>query len=620
MRPWACAFLPLAILPSATALRGSVSQRLGSEDRDGDAVEEGSQGSGCPHGLTLSEELGTCYFDEDLIQENRSVTASAFSNLWSSPGASDRVAFNKDGSFRLEEQYFAELAEAMKDDSLNQHLILAELGLLKNRSYRRSWREVVKGVKDTVFDFGYVVSLKVPSMPHSIEVGLSIVINLAAELQSGAIVLGGLGETAFISTLAGLSLSAAWVPVVGWTIAVVVGIIHVWEMYRHYQHKFDHVTEVSQAMVYKSRCVSKMIGLTTQQAEDGFNAMTLFKKPFQASCSADTQAALAAQYANTNRAIRQVLEELDSLGRCLYPASDHPRRWSVIECAESQAEHLYVINKKPGVVRAAAIFAEAYGKYADQLLDKPLYGTAFRDLFEIDLSLEQEKPGTLLKQITCASAEERPKLCTSLLASHRAFEKTFMRLAVAMRAYMKTFARQERWLTGRSFKPCRKVFAKPEETWRLCKNVVHSQDLGRGMDQEDECYLASQMHIWKRKPKDAFFDNETTNAVYRQVSQEVLHDMEDLTLCEPSFDLDHAADRKPADGKPADGKPADEMVDGSGKAMVDSPDKLKPVAGDLEGAYPRYDDLERYDDLVDSPDKLKPVAGDLADVSFDDDE
>eukprot|EP00929_Paragymnodinium_shiwhaense_P093114 TRINITY_DN5318_c0_g3_i1.p1 TRINITY_DN5318_c0_g3~~TRINITY_DN5318_c0_g3_i1.p1 ORF type:complete len:340 (-),score=74.18 TRINITY_DN5318_c0_g3_i1:163-1182(-) len=275
-----------------------------------------------------------------------------------------------------------------------------------------------------------------------------------------------------------------------------------------------------------------MIELTTQQAEDGFNKKTFFKKHFREACSADTQAALAAQYANTNQAIRLVLEELESLGRCFFPADDHRRLWSVIECSEAMSAPFYVIDKKPGVLRSAAIFAEGYGKYADQLLHKPLYGKAFRKLFDIDLKVEDERPGSLLKQITCASAVERPRLCTSLLASHRAFEKSFVRLSVAIRAYMKTFAREATHTSGRTIpQPCRRVFYKPSDTWTLCKWPNYGESLGRLIDPKLTCERARANHIWKRNSSADHQTDEAQQDNIRRIAQQAA----DNELCPPKF-------------------------------------------------------------------------------------
>eukprot|EP00929_Paragymnodinium_shiwhaense_P073037 TRINITY_DN37112_c0_g1_i1.p1 TRINITY_DN37112_c0_g1~~TRINITY_DN37112_c0_g1_i1.p1 ORF type:complete len:611 (-),score=81.70 TRINITY_DN37112_c0_g1_i1:76-1854(-) len=469
---------------------------------------------GCPHGTIEFPEYNLCYYDRALM-DPRALRSSSGVDFWHTNGSQTRLAFNKDGTFRAQEQYLEELSHALHDQPLMENLLVAELNVMQNRSYKPSFSEMKNRLKGRVFDFWNIIAIKIPSMPHMLEMWLTVAAHIAKAVQSSSWTLGGLSDSAFIATLAAIDINAAWVPVVGWTMAVVVGIIHVYETYHHYVMKFAHVEEYTKALAFKSRCLAARIALEPSDAEAKYLNGSLFKEPFQMACGTETQSALAAQYASTNAALRDMLEEIGSVGRCLYPGKGHRKSWHNLECAEVLSEAMYALRKQPGFIRSAFLFAAVYARYADQILETPLYGNTLHDMLEIKLLPRDETPGDLLADITCTEGAKRPATCVSLVASHRAFERTFLRYRAAIRAYIKTYGRETWHPTGiTSPKPCRSVIVKPEESWKLCKYENFVDNNGKKLDEgktiDEICQEAKRLYMWKRTKANASKPTTTT--------------------------------------------------------------------------------------------------------------
>merc|ERR1740121_1913482 len=96
----------------------------------------------------------------------------------------------------------------------------------------------------------------------------------------------------------------------------------------------------------------------------------------------------------------------------------------------------------------------------DEILAEPVY----KDWFEQTFGMDPPHNNSMLSYLeTLRGADVKDRIigCTTILASHRAFERIFVRLSAAMKIWMHTFARDLRHRDVRtapySF-PCRRVF------------------------------------------------------------------------------------------------------------------------------------------------------------------
>merc|ERR1712110_847049 len=101
-----------------------------------------------------------------------------------------------------------------------------------------------------------------------------------------------------------------------------------------------------------------------------------------------------------------------------------------------------------------------YAALTDQLLTEPFYGDHFENQFGITIPENTSLTPTIMN-MTNASAEDRVTACIQVVVTHRAFERTFLRLEKAIHVWMRSFAREVTGLSVRtSWKPCQKVFNK----------------------------------------------------------------------------------------------------------------------------------------------------------------
>merc|ERR1719221_1923790 len=82
----------------------------------------------------------------------------------------------------------------------------------------------------------------------------------------------------------------------------------------------------------------------------------------------------------------------------------------------------------------------------------------------------------VIAELQVKSLEQRMVGCGSILATHRAFEKTFARMVKAVEIWMKTYARERRHIdmtVGSTVHPCKQTFYKfnaDEHEDDLCKD------------------------------------------------------------------------------------------------------------------------------------------------------
>jgi len=251
----------------------------------------------------------------------------------------------------------------------------------------------------------------------------------------------------------------------------------IWQVRRHYKHMTHHSKEFTQHMVLKSDCMIAKLSDHTLG-----NGLTL-KEDIGELCTADFASELEQQIQAVTRAKIEVFEQIASIGRCLWPHGDRHRE--KVECIETIYFKLLQYNGKSGILYSILAFMAYYGYRVDELLTDPFYRHWYQEEFGIE---NHAADVSLLPQLLKVKDEplvKRLPVCMQLMATHRAFEMTFVRMKGALRVWMQSFARSFRHASMRvTWWPCQKVFhSMADFDEGMCKH--EDWHIGHGKAEED---------------------------------------------------------------------------------------------------------------------------------------
>eukprot|EP00931_Biecheleriopsis_adriatica_P024422 TRINITY_DN15223_c0_g1_i2.p1 TRINITY_DN15223_c0_g1~~TRINITY_DN15223_c0_g1_i2.p1 ORF type:complete len:235 (-),score=47.87 TRINITY_DN15223_c0_g1_i2:42-719(-) len=167
----------------------------------------------------------------------------------------------------------------------------------------------------------------------------------------------------------------------------------------------------------------------------------------------------------------EVFKMLASIGRCLWP--HNKRAWSKVNCIEASYFELLQHDGQSGILYSVLSFMAYYGHRVDELLEAPYYGQWYQEEFGIENHAEGISLLPRMLEVKDKPLADRLPVCMQLMATHRAFERTFERMKDAIRIWMQTFARS--FMKGSirgSWFPCKKVFYKMSdfEDNGMCKH------------------------------------------------------------------------------------------------------------------------------------------------------
>jgi len=275
-------------------------------------------------------------------------------------------------------------------------------------------------------------------------------------LEAGLVATGEAGAT-------GLLLESA-IGLLGIAGPVLIGVetIHLAHHLRHHQvTKDQHAREFAVALVAKSDCIRSKIPLNREQIFDNNDHIipNFFVPEFDGVCGVDVGMALASQMVKTNQVLLKMFGMLKGAGKCLFPES--PRPWAKSNCVSAIEDNLHSHEGQPGLLAASLALAAAYGHQSDQVLSKKMYSNWFETYFDVSSPMfgSSNVHSDLIRlKESGAPVEERAQSCLSIVAMHRAFERTFVRLMTAMKVFMHSFAVDTlHWSFRTSYHPCGRV-------------------------------------------------------------------------------------------------------------------------------------------------------------------
>eukprot|EP00931_Biecheleriopsis_adriatica_P003878 TRINITY_DN105634_c0_g1_i1.p1 TRINITY_DN105634_c0_g1~~TRINITY_DN105634_c0_g1_i1.p1 ORF type:complete len:531 (-),score=128.63 TRINITY_DN105634_c0_g1_i1:25-1617(-) len=441
-----------------------------SSDTQGTAAAHALAGRGskqekgvrCPEGLTPDQHEKVCYSQ----QFEKSTTSS----LWSSTGSDAPLVFQVAGGvYMVESQFLAELAVAFTDETMKLEVAnsLAEEEMRRNSSFR----DLVS--QQAAKEHGTLHNLK-----HDLEPGFFILEHTAEHLVLEGLAIGfhALEHAAHTGAVIGGASMEVFFGVVGqalhFVLAEVLPILipiqaafMAWQVRKHYKHETHHAKNFTAHLVLKSDCMIEKL-----ENYIGSNHLTL-KASIPDMCTADVADHLEEQIQRTMSAQVEVFQMLASIGRCLWPHNQ--RAWSKIGCVESLYFKVLQHDGKSGILYSALSFMAYYGYRVDELLEAPYFGQWYQEEFGIGHHAEGVSLLPKMLEFKDKPLPERLPICMQLMATHRAFERTFVRLKDAVRVWMQSFSRTLTKVNMRSsWLPCKRVFFKASkfEEKGVCKN------------------------------------------------------------------------------------------------------------------------------------------------------
>lgn len=384
------------------------------------------------------------------------------------------------GSFNAQAQLMDELGQAMKDEDL-LHDIALELGeqeMKRNSTFATYVKDVLHNAHELGDNFKPVEFLVVHAGLHF---GLEVALH-------------GL-EIASHAAIHGAAELAMFIPVVGYVLIAPMLMYDIYTAYHHYKGKTHHAKDFAARLVLKSGCMEETVRITRHDAlKKGF-----LKPEVGEVCGQKDATKLAKQVQRANIEMIKMMGAFEEVGRCLWPHGE--RAWSKANCVAAIYEPLRESNGKAGILFGAITAAASYARTADDILSKPVYGDEFRKIFGIDIPENASTQMELLANLTKQDVVHRVIGCMSILAVHRAFERLFQRLALGIKIWMQTYARelQHRDMRTLSYSyVCKRVFRKFHYFGGkdICKDEQFV--VGHGGDRKsfvEPCKRESELHF-----------------------------------------------------------------------------------------------------------------------------
>lgn len=387
--------------------------------------------------------------------------------MWPSEGSKAPLLFEpKGGLLLIESQFIAEFAVAFADVHMHRFLakVLADEELKKNATFKAMYKqkcETDSKYEEVTSNFGpgffvleelaeaYLFTGVAPSFG-----ALEFVASHGLSLNANTVeaVIAGLGweGAAFLTDMVVPMLPAFQL---GWT---------VWNYHDALKEQTHRAKNFTAHLALKSDCMIQKLkeDVLKESITSHINGYEgILKQDVQDICTRGMELALENQVQRTTKAKIEVFQTLVGIGKCLYPHGT--RAWAKRNCVSALYFKLLQYAGKSGALYQALSFMAYYGFGVDELLKEPLYGKWYKEEFGIETNATGVSLLSMLQKVKNKSLAERWPVCVSVMATHRAFERTFLRMKAAISIWMQTFARETRFEspTG-SWYPCQKVFTK----------------------------------------------------------------------------------------------------------------------------------------------------------------
>jgi len=452
-------------------------------------------------------------------------------SMWPSAGSKAPLLFEPRGGLLLiESQFIAEFAMAFADVHMHQFLakVLADEELKKNTTFKAMYKQ--KCEMDSRYE----------GMTANFAPGFFLLEELAeAYLFTG--VAPSFAALEFVAAH-GLRLNAKTMGVcaagLGWEGAafltdMVIPMLPVFQLgwvvweYRDAMKEQTHRAKNFTAhLALKSDCMIQklkedVLKESTVSHINGYEG--ILKQEVQDICTWGMELALENQVQRTTKAKIEVFETLVNLGKCLYPHGT--RAWAKRNCVSALYFRLLQHDGKSGILYEALSFMAYYGFGVDELLKEPFYGKWYKEEFGIATNATGVSLLPMLQNVKNKSLAERWPVCVSVMATHRAFERTFLRIKAAISIWMQTFARDTRFEspTG-SWYPCQKVFNKVgvanatsnQEAPGMCKHYDFKEGHDKGEHDIDEKHACTRAAGYKG----SLWPETEDNNEYRDLKEE----------------------------------------------------------------------------------------------------
>jgi len=253
-----------------------------------------------------------------------------------------------------------------------------------------------------------------------------------------------------------------------------------WKKYRrNLTQKALEAREFLAKFTQRATCIGQNSLLTKATVE---NDLTLLDWRIKDKCGTETAELLAHQLLRTNLAFHNLFTVLAGLGTCMYPTTINDNNVKAhINCFDKIHEEMRDVKGEPGIVFEAITFAGMYAKSADQLFTAPIYEEWLLQRFDLEFDEQDQQNMASMDAVwnveDTASQWERSQACISVVATQRASERTLIKLAAAVEAWMRTFAWKKWALFSHTRRPCKSVFNSLAETSEPMCKVAGTQPL-----------------------------------------------------------------------------------------------------------------------------------------------
>jgi len=263
--------------------------------------------------------------------------------------------------------------------------------------------------------------------------------------------------------------------------------------HHHLVKQHLHAEKFTSHLVLKSDC---MVTKLEAHLEHQQTLIQQRRKEVSDICTHASCKAMGEQIQRTTRAKIKIFKLLASVGKCLYPHG--ARSWSKTHCVESVYFKLLQSEGKSGILYSAFTLMAYYGFRVDELLAEPFYGKWYEDEFGIKPPTHQVSFLSQLHAVASKPIEDRLTVCMEMLATHRAFERTFERIHSAITVWMQSFSRDLQFSNVRaSWWPCKRVFYKIADSDKgMCKHFDWLTGRGQNEHAIDERHACKQAEVY----------------------------------------------------------------------------------------------------------------------------
>jgi hypothetical protein len=418
---------------------------------------------------------------------------------WSSAGSEAPILFEPDGGQMLiETQFIAEMAMAFSDDGLQKFLadVLADEELKRNATFRAMYKqrcEMDSGYEGLQNNFAPGFFLLEEALETWQFKGLASAFNGMEYYAVHGAKFSSQTLLAILSTTSQVAASFIFEKFLHYYVPMFEFGLSVLAYRNTLKDQTHRAKDFTAHLAMKSSCMIQTLKVeilkeSTVSHINGYEG--ILSRDIQDVCSKGMELELENQIQRTTQAKVAVFDQLVSIGKCLYPHGD--RAWSKTDCVSAIYFDLLQHGNKSGVLYEALSFMAYYGFAVDELLEEPFYRRLYKDEFGIESNATEVSMLAMLNKVKQESYAERWSVCVAVMAKHRAFEQTFIRIRAGLKIWMQTFARATRFLHMRSsWWPCQKVFKKVgapyatenQPALEMCKN--YDFKVGHGKEEHD---------------------------------------------------------------------------------------------------------------------------------------